>query len=211
MLLKTPVDWQYNGHADFSDALLTERSVRIVSAFLSQERAPTVALMRDTRPLHAALFDGLTPVDMPYFAGHYRGEPFANLQRYVVYFGPNKGVDPWWVLKSINQLSDQIRDQLLALEKLWDVNVPELPMEDKLVRLAEVGAAIFERFLTIHPYADGNGHISRMLLVALCSLFGLRAVISIHPRPTGVPLAQLLQMHRTGNRRPLVMYILQII
>ena len=94
------------------------------------------------------------------------------------------------------------RDTVGAVEGVGDV--------DKLVRYAEVATALIVYFLEIHPFANGNGHTARFLLLALFArqnIFPTNAW-PIHPRPADPPYSDLIKRYRRGDRDPLVEFVL---
>ena len=79
----------------------------------------------------------------------------------------------------------------------------------RLQRTVEVAAALLVYFMEIHPYADGNGHMGRFLLLAIFARYQLyRARFPLHPRPAP-PYINLIPIYRQGNKVPLIKYILQ--
>ncbi len=69
---------------------------------------------------------------------------------------------------------------------------------------------LFVRFLTIHPYANGNGHIARFLLTGLLKRQGYRLkAFPIEPRPADPPYSDLIKLYRDGKVEPFERYILE--
>lgn len=61
-----------------------------------------------------------------------------------------------------------IRQELKRLEddvKFW--------LENKTYPLKEVATRLHERLLTIHPFANGNGRFSRIIVEYFCSYHGM--------------------------------------
>src|SRR5689334_18772908 len=67
-------EWEYK-EIPRHDSLLAQRNRKILSR-IRQEGDPIrrIALMKDTRSIHGALFEGLTPAGHSYYAGNYRGD-----------------------------------------------------------------------------------------------------------------------------------------
>jgi Fic family protein len=75
-----------------------------------------------------------------------------------------------------------------------------------------VACMVFELFLRIHPYANGNGHAARFCTWAILGAFGYWPERwPIEPRPPDPPYTQLLVDYRNGNRVPLERYLLSCI
>jgi fido (protein-threonine AMPylation protein) len=190
-----PLPWKYENHSN-ADVLVPRAETiqkRLLSGVLDTE-----ALLMDTRPVHAELFKGLTPKGCAHFAGHYRGENFDNLRDYSVIVPADFLVGnaaPAVVPRLINEFSSQISETLLTLDSLLATPLAEGERERHVTRFA---SKFFERFLTIHPYVNGNGHVARFLLLAFLSRYGfwLRKW-PIHP--TGkLEYGRLISMARRG-------------
>ena len=60
-----------------------------------------------------------------------------------------------------------------AIKDLEDAGPnPKILKGDRLEAFISVAAAIFSRFLVIHPFLNGNGHIGRVILAALADRYG---------------------------------------
>jgi hypothetical protein len=58
----------------------------------------------------------------------------------------------------------------------------------------------FVAILTIHPFANGNGHVARSLLWAILIHFGYAVPAwTIDPRPPFPEYASMIAAHRRGN------------
>jgi Fic family protein len=80
----------------------------------------------------------------------------------------------------------------------------------KLVLFVQMAAALFVEFLEIHPYANGNGHMARTMLLFLLArrnLFPARAW-NIDPKPADPPYSNLISQYRSGNRDTLIKFII---
>ena len=55
---------------------------------------------------------------------------------------------------------NSIRDALRDLDFVWAVNERMFGAAQKLYRVVEIATALFVYFLEIHPYANGNGHMT---------------------------------------------------
>ena len=95
-----------------------------------------------------------------------------------------------------------------ALQCLDSINAPLTP-GDKLKHVVAVACSIFDMFLRIHPYANGNGHIARLILTAILLRYGHRPKkLPVHPKPPAhSPYSSAIAAYQSGNPLPLQEYI----
>jgi fido (protein-threonine AMPylation protein) len=168
----------------------------------------------DSRPTHSELFNGLTPPKCEYFAGHYRGERFRCLAFYEVGVlgDPGVGAPAQNVGRLMDNLAGRINSLLDQLDTQHQKPEEEVSAVYRLRAAAAVAADVFERFLMIHPYADGNGHTARFVVWAVLARHGYYPVRwRIHPRPGHRDYTELIVQHRYGVRAPLQRAILESI
>lgn len=206
-----PKNWEYED-APNSGALVTNRSIRILKILRSLNPLQKAAAAKDTRPAHSFLFKSLTPTHFPYYAGHYRGEPFRCLQhsQVGVKSDPNVGHVPATVpmeMTDFGRLLDRAVDQL---DLVFQAPTALFSQRLKVFRAVEIAAALFVHFLEIHPYANGNGHMARMLLICLLGRHGMypNANWKVHPRPSDPRYSDAIKAYRKGNPKPLLTLLL---
>jgi fido (protein-threonine AMPylation protein) len=96
-------------------------------------------------------------------------------------------------------------ESALATGALADKNLRSIAV----VRLA---CDAFVRFLTVHPFADGNGHTARALLWLILFQFGYKPDNwTIDPRPPFPAYPSLIAQHRRGDVAPLEQFVLSCI
>ena len=147
------------------------------------------------------------PPDASIFAGHYRGENFHCLRFYGVRIpaDPRVGADPLAVEYLMSELSAQVRSGLLAL----DANAAFSPKE-RLQYIVALACSVFVNFLTIHPYANGNGHAGRLIVWCILGRYGFWPKDwPVEPRPADPPYSDMIRIYRDGNRQPLETMILR--
>lgn len=168
---------------DYSDPqkneLLCVRSKTVIVE-LHQLSEVDTSRIADTRPTHLFLFDGMANSGCAVCVGNYRtakGDPVLNRH---VGFGGHYGAPPSEVEQRIDELRTKIRTQYRLLKSHKFASE-----EAFLFHLAKYAARIIYDFIMIHPYCDGNGHISRYLLFAIVMPEGYTPYRwRIHPRPT---------------------------
>jgi hypothetical protein len=103
----------------------------------------------------------------------------------------------------------RLRKALGHLDLIWSLNPNLIGRDNRLQRTVEVAAALLVDFMEIHPYADGNGHMGRFLLLNIFARYSLYpANFPLHPRPA-LPYVNLIPIYRQGNPNPLLLYILR--
>lgn len=207
-----PQNWQYKDSPGYPGSL--EAAARGLLVALRGNRLDTEVCARDSRPIHEDLFRDLAPKDHPYFAGHYRGEPFRCLRYYTsgIPSDARVGADPRLVTDSMGRLSAQIGATLRGLDAAWAASYSVLSPEDKLLYAVTAACSIFVEFLTVHPYADGNGHAARFCLIAVLGRYGywLRN-FPLEPRPPDPPYSDAIKFHRDGRPEILESIVLRCV
>ena len=200
-------NWEYKTHPQI--AKLRTRSEALVEVL---GRNPRLAHRYglDTRAAHRFLFCGLTPKECPKFAGNYRGSAGCkHLQRYRVGIpgDPLVGALPELVAIEMQKLELRLQQLEEAFQDWKGAAEPKPAPAEAVGRLVEYLCLALERFLTIHPYANGNGHCGRLLAWALYARQGFL--------PLGLPLDEhllydeALYRHRRGDRLQLQVVMIQ--
>ena len=74
--------------------------------------------------------------------------------------------------------------------------------------VAVFAATILERFFTIHPYVNGNGHMGRLVVWLLLTKYGFPPKSwTVDERPPGY--IGLIDEHRAGKTKPLAAFIIK--
>jgi hypothetical protein len=147
------------------------------------------------------MFRDVIPAGYPYFAGNYRGTRFRCLQYYYVTVpsDPRVGSPPDCVDLGTLIIAAELEKGIVALESRTDLTEP-----DRLRLLIGVAALVFVLFLTIHPYANGNGHVGRFIVWSVLGRFGYwPRSWTIEPKPPDPPYSKNIKLHRDGNFGPL--------
>ncbi len=207
---QTCPEWQYTKYADY-DLLLKARAADVGRRLRMSTPAQNLVWSIDTRIVHRPYFEGLTPPGFDHYRGHYRGENLDCLDQYEVTIkgDPIVGHPSATVPTEMGEFANELRSSIAHLDLLWSLNPNLIGRDNRLQRTVEVAAAMLVYFMEIHPYADGNGHIGRFLLLNILARYNLYpAKFPLHPRPA-LPYVSLIPIYRQGNPTPLLLYILR--
>jgi len=106
----------------------------------------------------------------------------------------------------------EVKAGLAALDEAQILPNAQLAPEDKLLYAVVFACHVFEVFLRVHPYANGNGHAARLIVWAILCRYGYwPRKWPIEPRLTDPLYTSLLVEYRNGNRMPLEAFIVQCI
>ena len=171
---------------------------------LEHGRLDVEAGLRDTRPQHAEIFVNLTPADQPYLAGNYRGSKGRCLRYLEVRVDRDKrvGSPPARVAADMANFNANLLGRgLKALEEAFAIPDDKLPPAEKLNYVVKFSCRLLVQFLRIHPYANGNGHIGRLIvwfIVAKFDYWPREWPLDGHP-----DYDELLSKYRDGDEQPL--------
>jgi hypothetical protein len=204
--------WEYKDIPGF-DAILGPRS----NAFLIRLRRGQIVtdrIVRDTRPEHENLFRDLTPAGHPYFAGHYRGEDFHCLEECPagVSGDPSVGYPAAVVGQAILDFAAAVLAGLTALDRANELPDAVLAREDKVLYVIRFSSRVLVEFLTVHPFANGNGHISRLLVWTVLGRYQFWPKRwPLNRRPPDPPFSTLLTLYRAGNKDALEQFVMKCV
>lgn len=132
------------------------------------------------RHWHQESLKGLTLPD-PLMAGRFRGE--RGLEDIEVRIGKHLGIpaaDVGGALAEFEQTLTKVVTRLDALlPKESDLNA------DQLAAVIDACAWVHAEWVRIHPFANGNGRMARLLANSLAMRYGLPPFIRLRPRPDG--------------------------
>jgi len=202
-------EWEYDHHPNRS-TILQQRTADLLVR-LREGLIDTLQNIIDTRQVHGFLFNELAPSNHQYFAGHYRGELFLCLRTCLVGVGSDKrvGFHPAIVEEKMVQFSELIQLGINGLDRTHSLPDQEFLPEDKLINTVAFACRVFEEFLRVHPYANGNGHAARFMIWAILVRYGyFPEQFPIEPRPFFPGYADAIIKYRDGDPEPLESYIL---
>jgi hypothetical protein len=200
--------WDYATHPNCRELL-----PRAIAKSLHQLRRgwmDSLGTATDTREVHESWFLPYTVKGYEYYAGHYRGESLRCLKNYrvMVHGDASVGAEPAQVRDAMRDLAEIIRCAIVGLDECHKKPDSHLSRRDKLFGTVAVAARVFEYFLRIHPYANGNGHAARFLIWAILGRYGYwPKKWTVEPRPPE-PYVNALRSYRSGNPRMLEQRIL---
>lgn len=202
--------WEYTNVAGYKN-ILRAATLKTVMALRNRtfDAAPFVS---DTRGIHFDLFSDLTPhQDQKYLAGHYRGENYRCLKYLAVGIqsDPRVGCPPEQVLGHMTLFSREILGAISSLDAAFKVPNSLLSQKDKIKYAVMAVSKFFELFLRIHPYANGNGHIARFLVIAILGRYDFWLTdFPLEPRPKDPEYTDAIVAYRNGNPYLLEAFIL---
>jgi hypothetical protein len=208
-----PVDcpgWEYNTIPGY-DAVLKTRNTELLNLIRAADPADAESAAKDTRSFHREYFTDLTPDGFDYYAGNYRGDNFRCLLNYEVYIrgDPRVGHAPNAIQAEMQEFSDLIAEIFRQLDMIWSADDGTYSQEWKLHRSIQLAAYAFVLFLEIHPYANGNGHMGRLLVIAILARYNVFfSSWAVHPRPIDPPYTLLIASYRAGNTTGLELFLL---
>lgn len=206
---QNPNDWDYADHPKKSIVRL--RCIRLGTALVTSPELFSSSRLQTTELAHRYVFRQFTPPGFSYYAGTYRGTNVDFLRNYVVSVSNEKKQlsHPRVVSREMKQFGEQYA---AAMERFAEAfgQARDMPTRAALtVKLAEVLAVFLVRFFVTHPYANGNGHMGRMIVLAMFGRVGIVPVQwTIDDRP---PYDDAIAAFRRGVTKPLVMVILKCI
>lgn len=204
-----PKGWEYRDHPS-ANAVLPARCKALL---LKLRRNALVAAQigRDCRPTHLELFQGLTPPGFDYFAGHYRGENIRCLRSYNVQIetDPRVGARSDLVLQQLAEFRKLFFRAMASLDGGNALTDAQLPRAQKLYFTVAVAAWTLCEFFTLHPYANGNGHIGRFYVWAILGRYGYWPQRwPLDARPPEPSYSNALMAYRDGRFDELEKFIL---
>lgn len=196
MVRPCPKNWEYRDHPRASAVLPTRCKTLLKKLRRNVTNATNLA--RDCRPIHLELFEGLTPQGFDYFAGHYRGENIRCLRHYEVDVGGAfRGAPADAVDAGIKKFRRQLSDALARLDGGNALPDSQFPHAHKIYLTVAVAAWAICEFFTIHPYANGNGHVGRFFVWAILGRYGYWP--SRWPLDSSPSYASALTAYRNGQ------------
>lgn len=145
---------------------------------------------------------GVAAVDL---LGEFRGPP--KLENIEVAIGLHQGVPSAQVAATCARWIATLQALLSELDARWPRERLDDLDEDGVRAVAETAAWAHSEWVRIHPFANGNGRIARLLGNAILVRYGLPPVFRLRPRPEGAyALAAMQSMY--GDHQPMADYVI---
>jgi len=139
---------------------------------------------------HARLYAGCD-VPVAGYVGHFRGDPAVReLIDYEVGLGARlkdgtlEKMGIW--ARQVSEEMDAVFTGLHAVISELDARLPvgkSPTTPDQILALISFTALAHGECLRVHPFANGNGRIARMLVAFICLRYGLPMFVHVKPRP----------------------------
>jgi len=207
-------NWDYSNHPECSNRLPASSATLLVSIESGNRSLSTD--LEDTRPIHKSLFAKLWPAGHAYYVGNYRGLETKKCLKFYDVFIENDdlvGTPADSVHKEITELGETI--VRMADEMTAKFDADGTSPADRAVSTVQLACLAFVNFLTVHPFANGNGHVARAILIHVLRHFGFRLNRwTLDPRPQFGQLANyddMIYKHRRGETAPLEQFVLSCI
>lgn len=189
--------WDYKRHPGLSTV------ARVCGEFEQKIRnSPDSQLhaLTDTSYFHRAMFRDAVPTACDYLAGNYRGSDYACLKHRNVAMGRRRGAPCEQVASRMASFHTDVRAVLAALDSLHRRLGLHAEFREALIRYV---ALVVSQFQDIHPYADGNGHVARLLVwVIMGHFFMVPRSWWLHENP-GTDWDERVALHQRGHTAPL--------
>ncbi len=198
-----PEGWQYSNYSTVAER--TSRSASVLQDLIAGNIAAQSSA-RDTRPIHGRLFTGMHPAGFGHLAGQYRGAKYPVLSTYNIKVDDDSkvGVHYSVVASHMATLAARVDEEI---GKRASYSGRALSGKE-LLEIVGMSCSLMVKFLTIHPYADGNGHMGRFMIWALLHHFGVHAQRwPLEERP-GPNYFDKIKDYRKNKRMPLIEFVL---
>lgn len=157
---------------------------------------------------HRTLFDGLSIVPDPCYLGGYRGSAHPWLVDYEVVVGMHDGVPAKSVGHQVDllvlTLGARIADLARAIAQDHQKSAAELE------RVAELAAWLHGEWVRIHPFANGNGRVARLLANYVLARFRIAPALRLKPRP-GPTYEAAARASMRGDHSRMTQWVLELL
>lgn len=130
---------------------------------------------------HRTLFDGLSIVPDPCYLGGYRGSAHPWLAGYEVTVGMHDGVPAKLVGHQLGMLFLSLGARMADLGRA--IAPDQRKSAAEIEHVAELAAWLHGEWIRIHPFANGNGRVGRLLANYVLARFRLAPALRLKPRP----------------------------
>jgi fido (protein-threonine AMPylation protein) len=174
--------WEYTNRANHH-RILSEAAALLIEE-LRNGKVDIVSVLKNSRQIHRRLFSSLVSSPQRCLAGGYRGDSHKLLKNYAVTIPSNRlvGCSPDKVLAAMEKFGSDAEKAIVDLDAIHEN--ADLPEEEKLIAAIEIACRLVAEFFLIHPYANGNGHVGRFILLGILGRYEYwMASFNLHPAP----------------------------
>lgn len=204
-----PVPW----HDDPAgwDSLIEDNLDRVGNTIVAQaglRTAPTIGMAQDW---HRETYRGV-PLLVAYYAGEIRDSDldFPELIGYEVAVGTAMGTPSSDVADALAALEAGLQLVVARMDSVIAVDGGPGTNADR-VAVLEVAAIAHGEWVRIHPFANGNGRIARLLANWVFVRYGLPFFLTLKPRPANMLYASAAAASMRGDHRPMLVTFLTML
>lgn len=203
---ETLEEWEYDDHPEahtVAEACLT------MLQNLQKNTLEMRKVMLETRPCHKKMFEKVTPAGKDYLAGNYRGANYPQLIDRPVYICGFTCTPFHQVEDSMRIFHEKLNEDIQRISQYLKQST--FDAAQKIVIFSQFVSHYFVRFLSIHPYANGNGHISRLLVWCIFNYKSIKCSFWSVPDRNLNPPDQYVGYFRQGWKDPLIKVFIELI
>ena len=157
---------------------------------------------------HRELLEGLSYVPAPCYLGGYRGSEHPWLKDYEVGVGDSEGVRSDRVAMELEMFFTELSRQIRNLSATLHLEHPKT--REQMRHVAELAGWSHGEWVRLHPFANGNGRIARLLANYVLAWFRLPPRVRLRPRPD-LPYELLAKDSMQGDHHRTVEWIFQLL
>jgi Fic/DOC family len=171
-------------------SLIQSNAARLITELHTRAAERILLTREELCRWHALLYAGCE-VPIAGYVGHFRGDPaIRELIDYEVGLGPRlkdgnlEKMGVW-----ARMVSEEMAAVLAGLNAVFGDLDGRLPVgqppgiADQILQLISFAALAHGELLRVHPFANGNGRIARLLVAFICLRYGVPMFLHVKPRP----------------------------